>query len=68
MAMVMKVSELCGEAGWDNHTVYELAARESDPFPVRYLPGKVRGGFVLASEFEEWVRRNAPQYRERGKA
>lgn len=66
--MITKVPALCRECGWDRHYLYELAAREEDPLPVRYLPGKVRGGFVLRSEFEEWIRRNAPQYRERGKA
>lgn len=44
--------------------LYELAKREHDPFPVRYLDG-ARYGQVLISEADEWVRRNGTLMNER---
>ena len=44
----------------------EYAARSEDPLPVRYVRGKVRSGFVLVSELDEWMARNTCLYMERG--
>ncbi len=63
--MLIRASRLAEEAGWSPDTVYELAAREDDPLPVRYLPGRTRGGVVVESEFLEWMERNSVMYSER---
>lgn len=51
-----------GHVGVDR--LYELAAREVDPLPLRFVDG-ARYGQVLVSEFEAWVKRNSVTYAER---
>ena len=48
----------------DAAKLYEWAAREVDPMPVRYVDGE-RYGSVLVSEFEAWFKRNTGLYSER---
>lgn len=63
--MLITVKTLAEEAGWAVETVYEFAARKSDPLPVRYLPGRKRRGVVIEGEFREWMERNSTLYSER---
>lgn len=58
------VPKLAEEGGVSADRLYELARREHDPLPVRYVCGG-RYGQVLASEFEEWVLRNSTLMRDR---
>jgi len=44
--------------------IYELASREKDPLPIRYLPGD-RYGTILVSEFETWLMRNTVLFNEK---
>lgn len=38
--------------------IYELSKRDSDPFPLRRMPGYKRSGIVLRDEMIEWAKRN----------
>lgn len=38
----------------------QLGRMESDPLPIRKLPGKRVGQFVITEELVEWVKDNAP--------
>lgn len=58
------VPELAKEGHVSADKLYELARREHDPFPVRYIGGS-RYGQVLVSEADEWVRRNGVLMNER---
>lgn len=60
------VPDLAREGHLSADTLYELAKREDDPFPLRYLPG-CRYGQVSVSEAEEWFRRNGTLMRDRRK-
>ena len=59
------IAELAREGHVSKDRLYELARREDDPLPLRYLDGGGRYGQVLVSEFDEWVRRNGALYNER---
>lgn len=37
-----------------------LGKREDDPLPIRVLPGKKIGQFVVTEELVDWVKGNAP--------
>ena len=37
-----------------------LGKREEDPLPIRVLPDKRKGQFVVTEEFVDWVKGNAP--------
>ena len=65
--MFMTVTAMCEEMSMDKHTAYELAAREEDPLPLRYLKGNNRYGRILEDELKEWWLRNSVQYKERNK-
>ena len=48
----------------DPDKLYGLAARESDPLPIMYLPNAKRGAFVIADDAKDWCRRNGIPYAE----
>ena len=58
MPVWITVPKLAKEGGISPDRLYELSKRETDPFPLRYLPGD-RYGRVLVREAEEWFVRNA---------
>lgn len=60
------VPQLAAQTGTKPSKLMEYAARSEDPLPVRYVRGKVRSGFVLVSELDEWLARNTCLYMERG--
>lgn len=39
-------------------TLRTYARRAQDPLPIRYIDGRVRGGFLAVAELEPWVERN----------
>ena len=61
----MTVSELASEWGVKVNGIYSLAASRDDPLPIRYPKGKVRSGFVVVEELNEWIGRNTVLYNER---
>lgn len=63
----MTVPKMCEEMNMDLHTAYELARREEDPLPLRYLRGNKKNGRILEDELREWWLRNSVHYQERGK-
>lgn len=65
--LAVRFDDLADQMGTRYDRLLEYARREDDPLPVRLMPGRSRGGFVLPSEFDEWVRRNCPLYRDRRK-
>ena len=64
MSVITTVPDLAKQWHKRPKALYDLALREDDPLPVRYLPGDRYGG-VLVSEFEEWLRRNSVLANER---
>ena len=58
------IPELARDGHISADRLYELARRENDPFPVRYID-ESRYGQVLISEADEWVRRNGVLMNER---
>jgi len=48
--------------------LYELAKRENDPLPLRYIGENSRYGQILVSEFTDWVKRNGVLANERGRS
>lgn len=42
--------------GTTEDRVRELASREIDPLPFRCFPDRMRGMFILRSEFAAWVK------------
>ena len=70
MRVWITVQDLAKEGHMGPDSIYQLARREEDPLPLRYLPGD-RYGRILVSEFESWWKRNAETRGEtiwRGKA
>lgn len=59
------VPELAKEGHISAEKLYELARREEDPLPLRFLGDRSRYGQVLCSEMDEWVRRNGVLMNER---
>lgn len=43
--------ELAHELKWSPKTIYQLA--RTDRLPIRYAPGKERGGVIIKDEFDE---------------
>jgi hypothetical protein len=66
MTVWTTVPDLAREGHVSADRLYELARRDSDPLPLRFIGG-ARYGQVLVSEFDSWVRRNGALYNERGK-
>ena len=62
--VITTVPELAREWHKSPDRLYELASRQDDPLPVRYLEGDRYGG-LLVSEFEEWLKRNTKLFDER---
>ena len=52
--VMITVSELAEQMGKSVNTLYDLAKRDYDPLPLRYLAGEVKNGAILVSELEEW--------------
>lgn len=46
--------ELAHELKWSPKTIYQLA--RTDRLPIRYAPGKERGGVIIKDEFDEWLK------------
>ena len=67
MSMFLTVADMCEQMHMDKHTAYELAGREEDPLPLRYLRGNVKYGRILQSELDEWWLRNSVHYKDRKK-
>lgn len=59
MDPVMTVIDLSKAMRVDPATIRELGRRRDDPLPIRLLPGKKNGQFVLTDELVEWIKRNA---------
>ena len=59
------VPELAREGHISVDRLYELARREEDPLPLRFVGEGARYGQVLCSEMAEWVKRNSVLYRDR---
>ena len=64
MAILTTVPELAKEGHKSADRLYELARREEDPLPVRYMDGD-RYGVILVDEFAAWLKRNGRLYNER---
>ena len=60
MDACVSIVSLAAQIGCKPDRLRELAMRRDDPLPARLLPGSRRGQFVLVSELEEWMGRNAP--------
>lgn len=56
------IAELAREGHVSKERLYELARKEHDPLPLRYLDGNARYGQVLVDEFTEWAKRNSVLY------
>ena len=65
MSVFLTVKALAEQTGWDIKTIYAYAKDEYDPLPIRYVRGRFRYGILIASEAEEWVRRNSRLYSEK---
>lgn len=65
MGGYLSTKDVAEALGTNKTKVIEYAARKEDPLPLRYIKGKVNGGFVIAWEFDEWLMRNTVLYRER---
>ena len=63
--VTMPAREIAEQLGTNHATVLQYARREDDPLPLRYIKGKRNGGFVIVSEFEDWLIRNTCSYEER---
>lgn len=57
--------QLASMWGTNLKTIMQYAKRMNDPLPVRYIRGKVRGGFVSMRELNAWVERNTVMHGER---
>lgn len=64
--LLINVPDLAKQWHKRKETIYEMAKRESDPLPLRYLDGD-RYGAVLESEFSEWFVRNTKLANERAR-
>lgn len=62
--VMTNVPSLAREWHKSKDSLYELAKREEDPLPVRFLEGD-RYGAILVSEFDEWFKRNGALMNER---
>ena len=60
MSPVMTVVDLSKAFGIDPEYLRQLGRREEDPLPIRLLPGKRIGQFVVTEELVEWIKGNAP--------
>lgn len=61
----MTLAELARQLGTRADRLAEFCRREEDPLPVRFMPGRQRGGFVIVSEVDEWMERNTVPWKER---
>ncbi len=64
---VYTVAEAAAVIGVSDKLLYRLSRSEDGPFPVRMLPGRVRGGIVLRDEMLEWLKDCAPLVAEASK-
>ena len=60
MNPVMTVVDLSKAFGIDPEYLRQLGRRDEDPLPIRLLPGKRIGQFVVTEELVEWIKCNAP--------
>lgn len=60
MSPVMTVVDLSKAFGIDPENLRQLGRRDEDPLPIRLLPGKRVGQFVVTEELVEWIKGNAP--------
>ncbi len=65
MPVLLSKREVAEQLGTNQSIVGEYARRADDPLPLRYIKGKRNGGFVIVSEFVEWLRRNSCACNER---
>lgn len=63
--ITLQTREIAEQLGTNHATVLEYARRTDDPLPLRYIKGKRKGGFVIVTEFEDWLKRNSCSYAER---
>lgn len=64
---VYTVAEAAAVIGVSEKFLYKLSKVGDEPFPVRMLPGRVRGGIVLRDEMLEWLKDCAPLVAEASK-
>ena len=60
MGPVITVVDLSKALGIDPDYLRQLGKRLDDPLPIRLLPGKRVGQFVVVEELVEWIKDNAP--------
>lgn len=60
MNPVMTVVDLSKAFGIGPEYLRQLGRRDEDPLPIRLLPGKRIGQFVVTEELVEWIKCNAP--------
>ena len=63
--VMVTVGDLAEQMGKDNHTIYEWAARDEDPLPLRYEENTRRSGCIDVREFREWWARHSTHYKDR---
>lgn len=63
--VMVTVPDLAEQMGKAANTIYEWAAREIDPLPLRYEKGTRQNGCIAVDEFREWWSRNSVHYQER---
>lgn len=60
MGPVITVVDLSKALSIDPDYLRQLGKRLDDPLPIRLLPGKSVGQFVVVEELVEWIKGNAP--------
>lgn len=60
MGPVITVVDLSKAFNIDPDYLRQLGKRLDDPLPIRLLPGKRVGQFVVVVELVEWLKENAP--------
>lgn len=63
--IAMTSREVAEQIGTNHSIVLEYARRKDDPLPLRYIKGRVKGGFVIVAELIDWIERNTCTYNER---
>lgn len=68
MEAYMTFTEVARQLGTRADRLTEFCRREEDTLPVRYMPGRRQGGFVIVSELNDWIERNTVLWKERPNA
>lgn len=60
MQDVYSAEEVARLLGVAVRTVSDLSKLESNPLPMRMLPNRQRGMFILRNDFRDWIEDNCP--------